>query len=261
MGYYFQTKKLCAGYHGHPVVKEAGFGLEKGEILTLIGPNGAGKSTLLKTIAGQIPLLGGEIWLDGVRMEKMSGAERSKKMAVMMTERLRAERMTCTEVAASGRHPYTGWFGFLTEKDKKAVKEAMELVHITELGEQDFNCISDGQRQRVMLARALCQEPEILLLDEPISHLDIRYQLEFLSVLQEMKKKKKLTVVMSLHELEMAERISDKILCIKNGYAERFGAPQEIFRDGYLAELFDIDMENELIFGRDIRNGGVLWQR
>ena len=240
MTYYFQTDKLSVGYQKHPVAEKLDIALEKGEILTLIGPNGAGKSTVLKSIAGQLETLGGTVYLDGRDINRMSGAERSRTMAVLLTQRLRTERMTCEDVAATGRYPYTGRFGILSGTDKKAVCEAMELVHVTELKDTDFTRISDGQRQRVMLARAICQEPEIILLDEPTSYLDIRYKLEFLSILQEMKRKKKLTVIMSLHELDLAERISDKVLCINGMAAERFGRPEEVFTPGYLSQLFSI---------------------
>ena len=118
--------------------------------------------------------------------------------------------------------------------------EATKLVHVEELKDQDFTRISDGQRQRIMLARAICQEPEILILDEPTSYLDVKYKLEFLSVLQEMKRKKKLTVIMSLHEIELAEIISDQILCIREHRVDRMGTPAEVLDKGYIARLFDI---------------------
>ena len=118
----------------------------------------------------------------------------------------------------------------------------MELAHILEIADQDFTCVSDGQRQRVMLARAICQEPEIIILDEPTSYLDVKYKLEFLSVLQELKKKKHVTVIMSLHELDLAEKISDKILCLDGKYVEKFGTPAEIFEPGYINRLFHISM-------------------
>ena len=138
----------------------------------------------------------------------MSGNELSQNMAVVLTEKLRTEMMTCEEVVATGRYPYTGKFGILSDTDRQAVAEAMEPVHVTTLKNKDFSKISDGQRQRVMLARAICQEPEIIILDEPTSYLDIKYKLDFLSILQEMRKKKELTVVMSLHELELAAKVS-----------------------------------------------------
>lgn len=238
--YYFRAEKMSVGYHKLPLIENIDIGLEKGEILTLIGPNGAGKSTVLKSIAKQLALIGGTVYLDEKNTENMSGTEVSQSMAVVLTEKLRTEMMTCEDVVATGRYPYTGRFGILSEADRQVVKEAMELVHVTAIKDQDFTHISDGQRQRIMLARAICQEPEIIILDEPTSYLDVKYKLEFLSILQKMRKKKGLTVIMSLHELELAEKVSDKILCINGKCVERFGTPEEIFEQGYLSNLFSI---------------------
>ena len=250
MEYYFRAEKISVGYHNHILIENMEIGLQKGEILTLIGPNGAGKSTVLKSIVRQLELIGGTIYLDRQNMADMSGRELSQNMAVVLTEKLRTEKMTCEDVVATGRYPYTGQFGILAQSDNKAVAEAMELVRVTAIKDKDFTYISDGQRQRVMLARAICQEPEIIILDEPTSYLDIRYKLEFLSILQEMQRKKKLTVIMSLHELELAAKVSDKILCINGTYAERFGRPEEVFEQGYITKLFSVssgsfDEENE----------------
>lgn len=237
---YFYTEAMTVGYQGIPLIRDIQIHISQGEILTLIGPNGAGKSTILKSIAGQLKLLGGAVYLDNRELTKMSGSELAQKMAVVFTERIRSEMMTCEDVVATGRYPYTGKFGILSEADRKVVAEAMELVHMTELRDQDFMKISDGQRQRVMLARAICQEPEIILLDEPTSYLDVKYKLEFMTILQEMTRKKKLSVIMSLHELDLAERISDRILCVHGNYVEKFGPPEEIFVPGYIPHLFDM---------------------
>ncbi len=242
--YFFSTKNMTVGYDGVPLIKDIEIELKKGEILTLIGPNGAGKSTILKSIIGQLSLLSGTVLLEDVRLEKISEKERAKKVSVVLTERISPEMMTCADVVEMGRYPYTGRLGILSEQDRKIVRETMELVHITDLAKKEFLTLSDGQRQRVMLAKAIAQEPEILVLDEPTSFLDIRYKLEFLSVLQELTKKKKLTVIMSLHELDMAERISDKILCIKGNYVERFGTPDTIFTPGYIHDLYGITVGN-----------------
>lgn len=238
--YFFTTKKLCVGYQGKPVVHDLNISLKKGEILTLIGPNGAGKSTILKSITGQLALIAGTVCVEQKPLAELPEEEVAKKLSVVLTDRIRTELMTCEDVVATGRYPYTGRFGMLSKEDHRIVTEAMELVHVLELREQDFTQISDGQRQRVMLARAIAQEPEIIILDEPTSYLDVKYKLEFLSVLQQMREKKGLTVIMSLHELELAERISDKILCVKGEYVQKIGVPKEIFKPGYIRELFEI---------------------
>ena len=144
-------------------------------------------------------------------------------------------------MVATGRYPYTGWFGVLSKEDERIVDEVMELTHITDICGQEFERISDGQRQRVMLARAICQEPEIVVLDEPTSYLDIKYKLEFLLLLQEMREKRGLTVIMSLHELELAKIVSDKILCLKGEYVERYGTPEEIFESDFIERLYDMN--------------------
>lgn len=234
----FYADRLAAGYGKRPVAEGLSFHAGRGEIVTLIGPNGAGKSTVLKTISGGLAPMGGELVLDGIPMERIPRKERARKLAVVFTEKLQGELMTCRDVAAAGRYPYTGRLGLLSEKDQRAVDQALELVHGTDLGDRPFDRISDGQRQRIMLARALCQEPEMILLDEPTSHLDVKYKLEFLSLLREMARKKDLSVIMSLHELDLAERISDRVVCIKDGCMDRCGTPEQVFTPGYVEELF-----------------------
>lgn len=239
--YYFMTQKMCVGYENEPLIRDVEITLKKGEILSLIGPNGAGKSTVLKSIAGQLRLLGGTVYLGETAVSEMKGNALAQKMSVMFTQKVRAEMKSCRDVVATGRYPYTGWFGVLSKKDRQIVDEVMELTQITDIGGQDFNKISDGQKQRVMLARAICQEPDILVLDEPTSYLDIRYKLELLSLLNEMREKKCLTVIMSLHELELAKIVSDKILCLKGAYVERYGTPAEIFETDFIRKLYGIE--------------------
>ena len=238
--HYFYTDGLAVGYHGTPVAEGIRIHGDRGRILTLIGPNGAGKSTILKTMAGLIPAVDGSIVLDGENLESIPRKSLARKIAVVMTERPEGEFLTCRDVVGAGRYPYTGRFGLLSERDHRAVGEAMELIGISELSDRLFDELSDGQRQRVMLAKAICQEPEMLLLDEPTSHLDIRFKLEFLTVLREMTRKKDLAVVMSLHELELAERVSDMLACVKDGKIESFGRPQDIFVPGHMEKLFDM---------------------
>ncbi len=238
---YLHTEGLTVGYDGVPVVSDIEIGLKKGEILTLIGPNGAGKTTILKNIIRQLKPIAGTVLLGGKDIEDLSGNELAKEMSVVLTQRLRTEMMTCGEVVESGRYPYTGRFGILSDEDKRIVRESMELVHAEDLAASDFRKISDGQRQRVMLARAICQEPDVIVLDEPTSFLDIRYQIEFLSLLRELCRMRGLSVIMSLHELDLAERVSDRVACVNDGKIVRFGTPDEIFHSGILEELFGLD--------------------
>lgn len=239
--YYVTAKKMCVGYGNRPLIKDMEIALKKGEILTIIGPNGAGKSTVLKSMAGQLRLLGGTVYLGDAAIPEMRKNALAKKLSVVFTQKVRAELKTCRDVVATGRYPYTGWFGVLSKEDERIVEEVMRLTHTTDIGELYFHRVSDGQKQRVMLARALCQEPEVIVLDEPTSYLDIRYKLEFLSILKEMRQKKGLTVVMSLHELELAKMISDKILCLKGEYIERFGVPEEVFKADFIRRLYGIE--------------------
>ena len=238
--YYFYTDQMDVGYDGKPLIHSVKIRLRRGEILTLIGPNGAGKSTILKSITRQLKLIGGTVYIDGENMHHMSGNAIARKQAVVLTERLRPELMTCEDVVSTGRYPYTGTLGLLGEEDKKKVAAALALVHASELKDRDFNAISDGQRQRVLLARAICQEPELIILDEPTSFLDVRHKLEFLSILRGMVRDRQVAVVMSLHELDLAQKISDKIMCVNGPVIDRYGTAEEIFQDDYIRSLYSI---------------------
>ena len=235
--YFFYTDQLTVGYDGKPLIKEINIQLNKGEILTLIGPNGAGKSTILKSITRQLSLISGTVYLEQEQMSRMTNREVSKKLAVVLTERMRPELMTCEDVVSTGRYPYTGTLGILSAEDKEKVKSAMEMVHAWDLKDRDFTAISDGQRQRILLARAICQEPEIIILDEPTSFLDIRHKLELLAILKKMVLEKQMTVIMSLHELDLAQKISDQVICVHGDHIEKYGAPEEIFTSDYIRKL------------------------
>ncbi len=185
---YFRTDGLSVGYNGRALIHDIDIAIEKGEIVTLIGPNGSGKSTILKSITRQLRLIEGRVWIQTEELERISQRALARRMAVVLTERMKPELMTCRDVVSTGRYPYTGRLGLLTPEDEAIVTESMERVHALELSDRDFNAISDGQRQRVLLARAICQDPEIIILDEPTSYLDIRHQLELLSILRSMPK-------------------------------------------------------------------------
>lgn len=233
-----RTEDLAVGYGKKIVINGVSFSVSAGETVTVIGSNGCGKSTLLKSAAAQLAPLGGTVYIGGALQSQLSERQISEKLSVMLTERLRSELMTCREVVESGRYPYTGALGILSRADRSKVSEAMELLGVTELADTDFGRVSDGQRQRVMLARAVCQEPELLILDEPTTFLDIRYKLEILDMLRRLARERGIGVLMSLHELDLAQKISDKLVCVKDGRIECIGSPEEIFTDGHIRELF-----------------------
>lgn len=241
MGYYFETKDLVVGYHGNPLIKNISIGIEKGEIVTLIGPNGSGKSTILKSITKHLATISGVVWIGENELGKTSYRDLSRKVAVVLTERIKPELMTCRDVVATGRYPYTGRMGVLTREDEAQVNEAMAEVHVLDLASTSFFDISDGQRQRVLLARAICQQPEIIVLDEPTSFLDIRHKVELLTILRKMAKEKGTTVIMSLHEIDLAAKVSDKIICVADNQIKAFGPPEEIFISDRIHALYGID--------------------
>ena len=237
-GICLQARNLSVGYGGRAIIHGMELTLRRGEIMTLIGPNGAGKSTILKSVIRQLELVGGTVCLNGRDMARLTDREISRQLSVLMTAHVRPELMTCFDVAATGRYPYTGRLGILTREDRKKVEQCLALVHAADLADQDFSCISDGQRQRVLLARALCQEPEVLVLDEPTSFLDIRHKLELLAILKDMVRLRQLAVLMSLHELDLAQKVSDWVVCVRGDRIDRQGPPEEIFSAEYIMDLY-----------------------
>ena len=239
--FYFETRKLTVGYDGAPLIRDIDLQIRRGEIVTLIGPNGSGKSTILKSITRQLRTIAGTVYIDRRALQGFNQRELARRMAVVLTERMRPELMTCWDVAATGRYPYTGRFGILSREDEAKVTAALEAVRARELADRDFNAISDGQRQRVLLARAICQEPEVIVLDEPTSYLDIRHKLDLLAILRDMARRQGITVIMSLHEIDLAQKVSDRILCVKGETIARCGAPEEVFSEAEIRKLYELE--------------------
>ena len=237
--FYCYTQALAIGY-SVPLLENIEIGVDRGEILTLIGPNGAGKSTLLKTLASQLAAQGGAVYLDGQGLASLSGRDRAKKMALMLPHTRRAEWTSCFDFASAGRYPYTGRLGVLSGADRAAVTAALELVGAADLADRDFNCISDGQRQRVLLARAICQQPELILLDEPTSFLDIKGKIELLSILKRLAREQNVAVIMSLHELDLAQKVSDKVVCVSSDGVTAPAAPEAVFTADNIRRLYGV---------------------
>lgn len=250
MNKYFYTENLFVGYNGKALIKEINVELERGKILTLIGPNGAGKSTILKSITRHLTPIGGKTFIDNKELSDWGAKEFAQNTAVVLTDRISPELMTCAEVVAMGRYPYTGMFGKLTDEDKEIVVKSLKRVHAMDIAEQDFSTLSDGQRQRIMLARAICQQPEIIVLDEPTAFLDIRHKIELLDILRSMARDENITVIMSLHEIDLAMKVSDFLLCVKGDKIAAFGKPEEILSDKTVESLYSMDKGSfDVLFG------------
>ena len=246
-----ETQELAIGYGKMPLASGIALGANPGQILVLVGPNGAGKSTLLKTLAGQLAPLGGTVLLDGQDLTAYTGTARAQKLALMLPHTRRTELTTCFEFAAAGRIPYTGRLGILSDADRQAVQDALEIAGAAHLADRDFNCISDGQRQRVLLARAICQQPKVLLLDEPTSFLDIKGKIELLTILQKLAHEQGLAVIVSLHELDMAQKIADAVVCVFPDHVSGVLTPDAAFAPDNIRALYALsEAQYTALFGQ-----------
>lgn len=213
--------------------------LYSGELTCLLGPNGAGKSTLLKTLSGFIPPLSGEIIIEGRNLEQYADSELAKTIGVVLTERINLSNMTVYELAAMGRSPYTGFWGQLSATDKEIVEDALSLVKIEPLRDRTINTLSDGERQKVMIAKALAQETPVIFLDEPTAFLDYPSKVEIMRLLQHLSRIKQTTVFLSTHDLELALQIADRIWLIDKRYGVKTGTPEDLSSEGFLSKYFE----------------------
>jgi len=243
-----RTRDLTIGYEGQAVVENIELQAYPGQIISVLGPNGAGKTTLIRTLMGQLPPIRGRIELGGTQFSDLSDRQVASMLAVVLTERPEPELMRCRELVALGRYPYTGRLGLLSAGDWQKVEDAMALVGVSELADRDFDRISDGQRQRVLLARAICQEPEVLILDEPTSYLDLKHKLEFMQLLRRLSQERELAVLMSLHELTLARTFSDEVVCLRDGRVDRSGPAGEVLSETYVEQLFDLSPGSAKMF-------------
>ena len=234
-----EIKNLSVGYEKVPLQNPFSFTINKGQITTLIGPNGAGKSTILKTLIKQIDAISGAVFIDGKNLKSLSLKEFSRKTAALLTVSVKPELMTCRDVVEMGRFPYTNGFGILTAADKMEVEKAIQLVNARDYAEKKFSQVSDGQKQRILFARALCQEPKILILDEPASYLDIKWRLELVKILKKLSAEG-VTIIASMHEIDLALKSADRILCVGQGEVKELSRSESECRN-QIRSLYDLD--------------------
>ena len=236
-------KSVCAGYQGHDVVHDINCCFETGHSYSLLGPNGCGKTTLIRAMANLINY-SGEIQLDGVEMNSMKRREIARHMAVMSQITTLYFPYTVYDTVMLGRYQHLKrtLFGQPTQKDREIVRMRLEAGNLWELRDKQLDQLSGGQRQRVFLAQALVQEPEIILLDEPTNHLDVRHQIELIDALHEWTADGRHSVIGVFHDVNLALRLSDEMLFMKNGRLMGAGKFGDIACSGFLKSVYDMDV-------------------
>lgn len=235
-----KTEELAVGYGDKKVVENINIEALKGQFICLLGPNGSGKSTILRSLCGFLAPVGGKIFLKTRDISQIKTNTLAETMAVVLTDRLSPGLMTGFDIAALGRYPHTGFFGKLSQEDIEKTWEALHLVNAQDIAHRFFNELSDGQKQKLLLARALVQEPEVIILDEPTTHLDVRHRMEVMNILNTLTKEKGITVILSLHEIDLALKSCDIAILIKNNKILDYGPPEDIIQEDTMTNLFDI---------------------
>lgn len=226
------------GRHGiHTVATGITAGINEGELTCLLGRNGVGKSTLLRTLSGFQPKLGGEIFVDGRQLEDHSDRELAQKIGVVLTERPDVQQMTVWDLVALGRSPYTGFWGRLDEADRQEVERAIRHVGITSLTRRQVTTLSDGERQKVMIAKALAQQTPIIYLDEPTAFLDYPSKVETLLLLRHISREDQKTIFLSTHDLDLALQVADRIWLMDDTLT--IGSPRELADEGTLTRFIE----------------------
>ena len=240
-----KTSNLTIGYHHKKenicVVDNINIQISKGSFVCILGKNGIGKSTLLRTLSKVQEKLSGEIILDGEPLESISTATLAKKMSLVLTENIPESNLTVYELIALGRQPYTNWIGKLGPKDYKQIDLAIQQTHIEDLIDKKHDELSDGQLQKVMIARALSQDTEIITLDEPTVHLDLHNTIETFTLLKKLSRDFNKTILISTHEIHLALQLADE-LWLLNEDGIITGKTEELLKNGSVAKLFDSDL-------------------
>jgi iron complex transport system ATP-binding protein len=249
------TDDLSIGYKAKAgektiVAEHIDVDLYSGELICLLGPNGSGKSTLIKTLAGVHKMLGGEITLFDESIKQLSSKEIAHRLSTVLTDRVKVGNLSVYNLVAFGRSPYTGWLGSLSREDEKKVRWAIEATGLTDFVHRDISKLSDGERQKVMIARALAQDTSVILLDEPTAHLDLPNRVEIIRLLRKLAHETGKGILLSTHELDLALKAGDRIWLMNREKALFKGVPEDLVLNGTFEEVFKRDS-----FDFDIETG------
>ncbi len=234
-----EIRNLSAGYirsgnKSKTVLKDICFEVNSGELVSMAGSNGIGKSTLLKTIAGLLPPLQGRILIKGRPLEDYTRDEIARMLSIVLTGRTPSGNLKTRELVSLGRYPYTGLFGVLNDEDERKVEESMELTGTREYRFQPVHELSDGQMQKVLIARALAQDSGIILLDEPTAHLDLINKMSIMNLLKELSGKTGKAILIATHELDLAIQVSDRLILMKEDKTLATGSPEDLVLNGQI---------------------------
>lgn len=233
------TRDLAVGYRRRPpVLADINVSVKPGEVVCVLGVNGIGKSTLLRTLAGMQKPLAGTVTLAGADLATLTRHDIARAVAVLLTDRIAIGALPAYRLVELGLYPHVSWTGALSEADRKSVADAIAAVGARHLAHRDVNELSDGERQRIMIARALAQRPALLLLDEPAAFLDVLARVEMMAMLRRLARDQGVAVVMSSHDLELSLRTADTIWLIDKGGRVHAGAPAFLLADGSIEAAF-----------------------
>jgi iron complex transport system ATP-binding protein len=238
-----EVHSLSVSYGSRMVLKNISFELPPGNILAVIGPNGAGKTTLIRALTGIIPLSGGQICVHGKQLNRLSVGDRARWIAVVPQARNLPPAFSAWETVLLGRTPHLNWLGQVSEKDEAIARSAMARTQTLELAARPVGELSGGEQQRLLLARALAQAAPILLLDEPTSHLDLQFQLALLDQIRALATEEKLSVLVVLHDLNLAARYADRVALLVHGEVRALGPAQAVLTPELLSPVYHVPLE------------------
>lgn len=238
-----KAKDLSFSYNGRKVIRSVDITINEGKITGILGPNGAGKSTLLKLLGGYLKADHGAVFINGDNLNNISHKQKVKIISFVAQNYNFSFPYTCYDFVMMGRFPYLGYLGFENKEDANAVNKALETTDIVHLKDRLINTLSGGEAQRTLIAQALASNSLILFLDEPVNHLDIKYQIEILDLIKKLKTEKNMTIIMVIHDLNLAGIYCDEIILLKNGSALMQGEAHKIITEENVFKVFDIHVK------------------
>lgn len=237
------VKNLCAGYRNRRILDGISLDIQKGKIYSMIGPNGCGKTTLIRTMSRNLRPESGEVLLDGSNIFRTNTKLVAQKMAVLGQTDTSMSDITVRTLVEYGRYAHKKWWAGSVAADTRIVEWAISRTGMTKLQNRKINALSGGERQRARIAMAIAQKPEIMLLDEPTTYLDIAHQLEIMELVSALNREEGITVVMVLHDMNHAARYSDELILLSDGKIQTVGSPRELIENGQLENVFNVDAE------------------